>query len=514
MSASLGPVREVWAHRSRARSRGDRVYLMYLVAMTALVVGVPLLLSTGRALARPDVLPLLLGEGALPAARVLALALGAALVLAGGVRGPALLPPFFVATLASGPLPRGLVLRRPVARALLLPVLAAVIPALLVGATLLPAVGLDTPAATLLVLTGLGTGLLWGTAWCVGQLLRPTGRRLLALALGVAAVVGLLGLPGGVPELLAGPTGSPGSAADAGTSWRGPSATVTAALVAAGGLGVATCFAFLDRLRGDELAAQAARWEIAATTATTLDLAATAGALRAVPSGARRAPAIGPGPLPLLYARRDAVAWLRTPDRCASGVVGALLGAAAIAGTTGLTGPVAWVVLLLGTLLLHGATGAFVDGIRHAVHTLGAPPLLGQRAGTQMVLHAVAPLVLLLVLAALGGLAVTAAGGASGPAAVLLPVGTAVVVLASRAWDAAKGTMPLSLATPIPTPQGDLSVLVMLAWQADAVIVPLLAAALLLAVLPLGQLAVLGVAAALAALLGLLTARRLRALES
>ena len=74
--------------------------------------------------------------------------------------------------------------------------------------------------------------------------------------------------------------------------------------------------------------------------------------------------------------------------------------------------------------------------------------------------------------------------------------------------------MPLSLATPTPTPQGDLSVLVMLAWQADAVIVPLLAAALLLAVLPLGQLAVLGVAAALAALLGLLTARRLRALES
>lgn len=42
----------------------------------------------------------------------------------------------------------------------------------------------------------------------------------------------------------------------------------------------------------------------------------------------------------------------------------------------------------------------------------------------------------------------------------------------------------------------------------------LLEAALLLAVLPLGPFAVLGLAAALATLLGLLTARRLRAMES
>lgn len=505
MTASLGPIREVWAHRSRARSRGDRAYLLYVVAMTVLVVGVPLLLSTGRALARPDVMVLLQRPEAPAAATALALAATAMLVGVGALRGPALLPPFFTATLASGPLPRRTVLRRPFARALALPLLAAVVPAGLVTATLLAAGAFTAERVATLLLAALGTGLLWGSAWSAGQLLRPTGRRILVLVLGAAAVIVAGGLRGGAAEM-----------------WPVLPLAGAAGLAIAGVSGVAVCGTQLDRLRGVELAAQAARWEAATTTATTMDLAGAAGAFRAVPSAARRLGAIGAGPLPALYARRDAVAWLRTPDRSAAGVLGTLLGAAAIGGATLLAGPVGVVVLAFGTLLLVGASGAFLDGMRHAVDTLGAPPLLGQRAATQMILHSLAPLLLLVVLAVLGGLGVTLLTGAgvasevaaAGARTVLLPVAVAVPVLAARAWDAAKGTMPLSLATPIPTPQGDLSVLVMLAWQADGILVPLLAAALLLAVLPLGPLVVLGVAAALAVLLALLTARRLRALES
>ena len=95
-----------------------------------------------------------------------------------------------------------------------------------------------------------------------------------------------------------------------------------------------------------------------------------------------------------------------------------------------------------------------------------------------------------------------------------LPGATAAVGLAAGVWEAAKGTMPLSLATPIPTPQGDLSVLVMLAWQADSVIAPLLGAALLLLVLPLGPAALLGAAAATVAVLVLLTRGRLQDLQA
>ncbi len=510
MSASLGPVREVWAQRSRARTRGDLLYLLYVVAMGAVVLGLPALLSAGRALARGDVLALLLSAGAPPTALALSLAVAAGLVGLGGVRGPALLPPFFTATLAGGPLPRGRVLRRPFARALLLPLLAAALPAVLVAATLMAADRTGPGTSALLALAGVGLGLLWGVAWSAGQLLRPAPRRLLILLVGLGAAVAA------VPPLMAVRELARGMWSQSVAPSDGQVAAWAVGLVAAGAAGVALCTALLGRLRGTELAAQAARWEAATTSATATDLAGAAGAFRALPAAGRRLRAIGGGPTVLLYARRDAVAWLRTPDRCAGGALVVLLGAAALGTAPLLPGPAAWTALLLGALALRTGSGAFVDGIRHGVHTLGAPPLLGQRAGTQLLLHSAAPGLLLVTLGALGGTlaAVVVGGGGAASDSVLRPVAVAATVLAAQAWEAAKGTMPLALATPIPTPQGDLSVLVMLAWQADAVVVPLLGAAALLLVLPAGAGAVLLAAAALIGLLVLLTRRRLRELQA
>lgn len=509
MSASLGPVREVWAQRSRARTRGDLLYLLYVVAMGAVVLGLPALLSAGRALARGDVLALLLSAGAPPTAIALSLAVAAGLVGLGAVRGPALLPPFFTATLAGGPLPRGRVLRRPFARALLLPLLAAALPAVLVAATLMAADRTGPGTAALLALAGVGLGLLWGGAWSAGQLLRPTPRCLLLLLLGLGAAIAA------APPLLAVRELARGMWSQSDAPSDGPVAAWAVGLAAAGAAGVALCTALLGRLRGTELAAQAARWEAATTSATATDLAGAAGAFRALPAAGRRLRAIGGGPTALLYARRDAVAWLRTPDRCAGGALAVLLGAVALGGAPLLPGPAAWTALLVGAFALRTGAGAFVDGMRHGVHTLGAPPLLGQRAGTQLLLHAIAPGLLLVMLGALGGtLAAVVVGGGAGGASVLLPVTVAATVLAARAWEATKGTMPLALATPIPTPQGDLSVLVMLAWQADAVVVPLLGAAALLLVLPSGPGAVLLTAAAFVGLLVMQTRRRLRELQA
>ncbi|GLI32106.1 MULTISPECIES: hypothetical protein [Brachybacterium] len=508
MSASLGPVREVWAQRSRARSRGDLLYLLYVVAMGAVVLGLPALLSAGRALARGDVLALLLSAGAPPTATALSLAVAAGLLGLGAVRGPALLPPFFTATLAGGPLPRGRVLRRPFARALLLPLLAAALPAVLVAATLMAAGRTGPGTAALLALAGAGLGLLWGGAWSAGQLLRPTPRRLLVLLLGLGAGIAA------APPLLAVRESDRGMWSQSVAPSGGQVAAWAVGLAAAGAAGVALCTGLLGRLRGTELAVQAMRWEAATTAAASTDLAGAAGAFRALPAAGRRLRAIGGGPTALLYARRDAVAWLRTPDRCAGGALAVLLGAVALGGAPLLPGPAAWTALLLGALALRTGAGAFVDGIRHGVHTLGAPPLLGQRAGTQLLLHAAAPGLLLVALGALGGTLAAVVGGGAGSGSVLLPVAVAATVLAARAWEAAKGTMPLALATPIPTPQGDLSVLVMLAWQADAVVVPLLGAAALLLVLPSGPGAVLLTAAALVGLLVLLTRRRLRELQA
>ncbi|WP_114856424.1 hypothetical protein [Brachybacterium sp. YJGR34] len=507
MSAELAAVREVWAQRTRARTRGDVLYLVYLAVLTALIIGVPALLAAGEALARPDVLPMLLAEGAPRVASVLALALAAAAVLLGAIRGPALLSPFLTATLAASGIRRRVVLRRPFARSLAVLALASAVLAALLGATLLSAGGTDAAAATTFVVAAVGAGLLLGAAWLAGELLTAGPRRLLALALASAALlVAVLpgaGGPAGVYPV--GPDGAVGPLA-----W---------ALVLLGGgiLAVLVGAALLDRLRGRVLAEQAARWESATIVATSGDLAAAVGTFRPPPTTGRALPAIGGGPLVLLYARRDAVTWLRSPERFVVAVLGALLAAAVLGGSILLEGPLRGGAVLLGAAALWGASGALVDGLRHGVHTLGAPGLFGQSAAVQVALHAVAPMLLLSALAALGGGVLWWTAGAGDRAALdalLLPLALAPVLVAGRMRDAAKGPMPLALSTPMPTPQGDLSVLPMLAWQADALLLAILAGAVLAGLALLGPAWIAGGSAVLTGMMTLWALGRLRALRS
>lgn len=503
-SGSLSAVREVWAQRSQARTRGDVLYLVYVLALSVLIVGAPALRAAGTALSRPDVVPLLIATGAPQISTAVTLAGGASLVLLGAVRGPALLSPFFTASLASSAIPRRSVLWRPFLRSLLVTVLGMVIPAVLIGATLVSAGHVELGAAGWFALAAVGTGMMLGAAWFAGQLLGPAGRRLLAAALGLLAI-GALMLPAGIGI---------GGAYPVGGRLPGPSA-VASSLV--GVLAVGAAVLLLGRLRGSVLQEQAARWESATVSATTIDLSGAAGFFRPPPAAGRRLPAIGAGPLAVLYARRDVVAWLRSPERTTVGVIASLLSAAVLAGSTVITGPLAWFLLLLGSLGLWLASGTFVDGIRHGVHTLGAPQLFGQTAAVQTLLHLTAPIVLLTALGAVGGLgAWLAAGSVPGSAlpAVLLPAVLALVLVVGRARDAAKGPMPLSLSTPMPTPQGDVSVLPMLLWLSDAILLALGVGALLLGSATGGALWMLGAGAAASALMGLMAWVRLRALVS
>ena len=504
MNGSLGPVRQVWAQRAEARTTTDVLYLVYVAVLSLLIFGTTGLRAAADALTRPDVLPVLLLDRAPQISTALALAGGATLLLLGAVRGPALLSPFFTATLAASGIPRRRVLWRPVARALAALVLAMIVPAALIGAILATAGHVGTGAVIRFVLAAAGTGLLLLVVWLLGQLLGDAARRLLAGVLAAAAVAAAL-LPTGLGIGGAYPT----SEGHAGVWAGGP--------LALGALAIGASVPLLDRLRGAVLREQAIRWDSATTAATSMDVAGAAGLLRALPSTGRRLRAVGPGPLAVLYARRDAIAWLRSPDRLATGVLGALAAGAALAGATLLTGPPAWFVVLVGSLVLWSASGAFVDGMRHGVHTLGAPRLFGQSAGGQVLLHAIAPLLALIVLGAVGGGAVgllAADGTRAALGAVLLPVVMAPVLVAGRARDAAKGPMPLALSTPMPTAQGDLSVVTMFAWQSDAVLLALAGGAVLVAVGPLGAAWTLGAAGALTALMILMTRGRLRSLRS
>lgn len=502
MTGDLHAVREVWALRSQARTRADLLYLLYVLALSVLVFAAPALQMSGTFLARPDVLPALLHPLAPQAATAVSLAAAGAMVMLGALRGPALLAPFFTATLAASGIRRRDVLWRPLARALMVPALSAVTVTALIAVTLVSdgaAMGAD-PAW--FVLAGAGTGLLLGAAWLAGELFRTRARRLLAgVLLGAAGLCAVLpsapGLGGAYPV-----------GADRPMPW---------ALLLLG-MGIATTAAGitqLDRLRGSVLREQSERWASATTIATTGDLAGAAGTFRTPPSAGRRLPAIGSRPLVLLYAQRDAVAWLRSPERLAGGAVVALLAAAALAGSTQLTGPLAWGAVLWGATALWGAAGTLSDGIRHGVHTLGAPTLFGQSAAVQMLLHAIAPALLLSVLAVLGGGTVhlTMGGGPGMLDAVLLPAALAPVMIAGRGRDAAKGPMPLSLSTPMPTPQGDMAIIPMLAWQADAILLAMASGAVLAGLGLLGPAWLLGGAAVLSAAMALMSWLRLCALR-
>src|SRR5699024_11107529 len=153
--------------------------------------------------------------------------------------------------------------------------------------------------------------------------------------------------------------------------------------------------------------------------------------------------------------------------------------------------------------------------MRHGIQTLGAPMLLGQTAAMQVLLHATAPAVLMGTIAALGGGGgLLLAGGTLALSGVALPVLLALMRVAARARAAAKGPMPLSLVTPIPTPQGDLSVLSVLVWQADALLLAVLAGAVLAGLLMLlGPVAMLLGAGALLGAMAAMTRARLRALR-
>ena len=499
----LTAVREVWASRATARSRTDLLYLVYLVAMSVLVLGIPGLNSAGHFLARPDVLPALSSAHAPQNVAAASLVAAAIAFQVGAVRGPALMAPFFIDTLASSSLHRRHVLRRPFARALLVPVTALAVLAALVGTTLMAAGLAEVSEVALFVLAAAGTGLLLAAAWLTGELLHRMSARLLvsALLLGAAVLAAIAPVGLGLGAVHPAAPRSP-------VPWA-------LGLMVVGLLAMAACIRLLDRLRGAVLREQAARWESAGTLATTGDLAGASGRFRPPPSAGRRLPVIGPRPLLLLYIRRDAVAWLRSPERFAAGALAGAAGAALLSVATLLTGPPAWSAVLLGSTVLWGASSAGVDGIRHGVHTLGAPMLLGQTAAMQVLLHVPAPTVLLGSIAALGGGAgLLLAGGSLEPSAVALPVLLAVVLVAARAWDAAKGPMPLSLMTPIPTPQGDLSVLSVLVWQADSLLLAVLAGALLAGLLMgLGPVAMLLGAGTLLSTMTLMTRARLRALR-
>jgi hypothetical protein len=110
-----------------------------------------------------------------------------------------------------------------------------------------------------------------------------------------------------------------------------------------------------------------------------------------------------------------------------------------------------------GALVLYAAARTWADGL----HAFAAQPqpgaLLPGSTGRAVAGHAVVPVVLALLVAAAG----SAGAGGSAVVAVILVV---ALVLGARAWVAGATAAPPGLFTPMMTPNGDMSMLVLGAW--------------------------------------------------
>ncbi|MFB7797200.1 hypothetical protein [Isoptericola sp. NPDC056134] len=429
----------------------DRVYLGYGVVLLALVYGPILwsaLVQAAAAVPAPDAAD---GRAAL-------LVAGSALAL--GVAGLAGL----AASRAGGPLwtsraettfalsgqfrPRD-VLRR---RALLLTLGAAAVGAFAAtaGAAGL-AGGPEAAEPGALLGAGVGAALLAQVPLAVGAAAQAPGRRraavgvtVLLLVLGLVAAVGAA-TPLALPALA--PAPSPATRAGV---------LVGGALVVAVGLASAWLVVRVlpDELDVDAAAAGQSRTVTAGRGLVGGDSGAAADVLGPRAYRGRRARL----PRPLLRAAplvaRDLLGLRRRPAAAAAalatGVVGALL---VRWGADG--GPA--VVTVAGALALYAAARTWSDGL----HAFAAQPqpgaLLPGSAGRAVAGHAVVPAVLALVAAAAG----TAGAGAGGVVASLLVV---ALVLGARVWVAGATAAPPGLFTPMMTPNGDMSMLVLGAW--------------------------------------------------
>ncbi|MFC0676034.1 hypothetical protein [Brachybacterium hainanense] len=532
--STLPAVREAWGRRRGARTGRDTAYLIYLVVLTIAVFGLTPARALMIGLARPDTIILLTGSQSPQLLTAGWLLLCAGAVLVGTMRGPVVMTPFFTATLGASAMPRHLTLRWPLLRSAAVLGLAGACLGAVIGGTLLIGGGADGTDVLLMTTACTGAGLIALGPWTAGEVLSPDrpdalglraslrrhpSRRVLGAPFAAAAAAPMLALVLALAALAAALAPVPwGIGAVLWSGTTPPEAAAWAfAFLLSGASTVVLCLTGLDLLHGRVLSLQAGSWSAAGISAITGDLSAAAGSYRALPRTGRRLGAMGrrgraaTAPV-LLYLRRDLVALLRTPARLVVGVLAGTGSFALLVLAADAQGPLRWVGMALAGLGVWAASGVLVDGMRHAVATLGAPVLLGHGVRIQLLLHAVAPGLLLLLLAGLGGACALAGGAEAG--SVSLAFLLAVISIVGRARDAAKGPMPLRLAAPMPTAMGDASILPMLLWQGDAVLRAVGAAVLLALVSGMASWAGLAVAAGILALLLIELAVRLKELSS
>lgn len=454
----LRALRRLHGVRGDAAGGRELAYLLYVGVLLGSLVAFPLVRAVVIFLSEPAALAALSSSSAPGVFAAMSAGILAVVVLLGRLRGPVTLQPFFVLLLADSDMPRRAALRRPFLRSASTVIVALTGVAVILAGALAGAGAASGVRSAVFALACACLGALCAVFWLVGQSLSAPASAAVVGGLVVVAVTAAL--PSS-PSML--PWGWIGGLWPTDPESFGVQLALLGLLTA---LAVGAVPRLLDSLSGHQLLDDAERWQTATTAAVSGDFARAVGSLRARPTVGRSWRAVGAAPVPLRFFRRDAVATLRAPGRVVVAVVFLVLAWATLGLSVEVAHSVTWLPAAAGAVLAHLALGVFSDGFRHAAEAAGAAPLYGYSTARLYLLHALLPAAVAIatVIAGVGAaLAMGASISGAGAAALLLPL-----LLALRAYDSAKGDLPLVLLTPSPTPAGDASGVFVAAWQADA----------------------------------------------
>lgn len=445
---------------ARSGSRRDRLFALYAGLMAGAVIGLPLLHLLVEALSAAPALMVLTSPSSPLFVHLGCGALLATAVACGRLRGPALRQPFLVVTLAGSGAPRHRTLAGPFVTATAGLTALLTIGAFLTGGVLVSQ-GLAGPGTVAAAVAGaVAIGVIASTSWLLGQVLSNRSATTTVIALFAATALTAFFSSWSVL--------TPWGAAAALHPVFPADARALAMLLVIGAGALACSPLLLDRLRGPDLLSQAQRWQTAGMIAGTGDLAAAFAPYRARPAVGRRWTVLhGRHPV-ITVPVRDALGALRTPARTVLAGAGFLAAGLLVALAALLPTPLQWMPALAGGLVGFAALGVVSDGVRFALETIAAPPLYGQGPLELLVLHGILPVACAVVLGGAGAMIAVALG--AGPGAVVTAVACLLVLMLVRVADCAKGPLPLALTISAPTVFGDMSAVVLVAWQVDALL--------------------------------------------
>jgi hypothetical protein len=500
-SKRLTTIRRAYRFRGDAKTGADISYTVYAAALIALIVGFPVSRALVVLLTEP---PVLAAMQTPVAPRLVSVLFGLLLVgfaALGRARGPVALSPFFVTLLAGTDLPSSRTLLRPFATTVSIVVAASSALGILVGSVLVLA-GSASFVGGVVFVAGCGSfSLIACFVWLWAQ--RSVHSWVPSVALLAAVIITTIS----EPLLAAAPWGW------AGGLWPadGPPtlSPVILLCVTAG-----ACWVFLPRflnsLNRATLLQQSQRWQSAATAAVSGDLATALGGFRAKPSIGRAWTAVTKHTMFARFLLRDLTGTLRTPGRFFTGMVFLLLANSISALAFAPTALPAWLPATIGSAIGYLALGVLSDGFRHAAEAAGTSPLYGYSTTRLYLLHAILPLALSFVSGTVGTVIAVLLGA---PIISAMAIGiVAVLLVFVRAYDSAKGPLPIILLTPMPSPAGDPSVLAVLGWQADAVLIASVTGTIILSLAASGSLHAIAIAIVVTTALLILLRRRLHKL--